>query len=221
MAIVHLKDWIIHMVSERPWLRPPPSTKHVTMIWGLQHDCTVKSTPPPRFASPSRDIAVAADKHDLACDHVCATPAPTTVGCHTVSRVGVGVCDCCSHVWEGARKHLSLLTSSVCLAACLIARVCPAKGGAGANAAKRNLAPASRKQTYIYGINAHPGENVASLESKKNGGTVLAHTSWSVPSPSHCHSRKWMMCHHFLPLYSVSRELVYPWGYHLQPCCAK
>lgn len=46
------------------------------------------------------------DKHDLACDHEC-------VGCRAVSSVGV----CRRRVSEDARKHLSLLTSSVCLAA--------------------------------------------------------------------------------------------------------
>lgn len=55
-------------------------------------------------------------------------------------------------------KHPSLLTSSVCLAARLIAGVCPATGGAGAHAAKRNPAPASHKQTGIYGFASFKGE---------------------------------------------------------------
>ena len=86
------------------------------------------------------DTAVAADKHYLVCDHVhSVTPrlpplfsfkisqsgadCVDTVGCHTVSTAGVSI----ASVAVTSQKTLgsiSLLTSSVCLAACLIAGVC-------------------------------------------------------------------------------------------------
>lgn len=68
--------------------------------------------PPPRLCFASPNVAVAADKHDLACDHVCATSAPTTVGCQAASRVAV--CVCRSHVSEDAGEA-SLSVDFICL----------------------------------------------------------------------------------------------------------
>lgn len=90
------------------------------------------------------DTAVAADKHYLVCDHVHSViphslPASffffffkisqsgagcvDTVGCHSVSSAGVSIASV-AVTSQKTQGSISLLTSSVCLAACLIARVC-------------------------------------------------------------------------------------------------
>lgn len=133
------------------------------MIWGLQHDCTVKSTPPLSNAVTSlspltnmiwRVIMCAPRLH------------PTTVGCHTVSSVGV--CDCRSHVSEDARKHLSLLTSSVCLAACLIVGVCPAKGRRrGARCQAQSCCCKSKTNMHLWYQHTYSSKCCKSLKRKE------------------------------------------------------
>lgn len=53
MAIVHLRDWIIHMVSERNWMRDPRPLPNQSM-WQRFEGCntTVPLNQPPRVASP-------------------------------------------------------------------------------------------------------------------------------------------------------------------------
>lgn len=120
------------------------------------------------------DSAVAADKHYLVCDHVHSVipdslppsllpslrlPFPfkisqsgascvDTVGCHTVSSVGVSV----ASVAVTSQKtwgNVSLLTSSVCLAARLIAGVCSAEEEYGAQSGLR-------ANPWLHAPNKHP-----------------------------------------------------------------
>lgn len=91
-------------------------------------------------------IAVAADKHYLVCDHVHSVTPPATnpfkisqsgadcvdtLGRHTVSSVGVGVASVAVTSQKTQGNSVSLLTSSVCLAARLIAGCVVAKRSAG------------------------------------------------------------------------------------------
>lgn len=163
MAIVHLKDWIIHMVSERNWLPPPiPKSK-----WQWSEGCnrTAPLNQDPRFASTMPWHRLSPLTNVIWRVIVCAPRQRQQHSAVTqcVKRWRRRLQLSQSRLRRREEASLSLLTSSVCLAARLIAGVCPAKGGAAGHAAKRNLAPASRKQTCILGINTHPAANVASL----------------------------------------------------------
>lgn len=173
MAIVHLGDWIIHRANQSPHLKKLTASPPLTYGNRLRtvHATWLHREINPRLSLLHGDIAVAADKHYLVCDHVCTVSSPTpppsfkisqsgagcvdTVGCHTVSSVGVSVASI-AVTSQKTQGNVSLLTSSVCLAACLIAGACTAKGSTGsvgAHAADKPNPPlASPKQTCIYSM---------------------------------------------------------------------
>lgn len=144
MATVHLKDWIIQRTTENLSLKKrkvPPTygnllrTAHAT--W-LHREINPRCLPLSLFQS---DTAVAADKHYLVCDHVRSViPAPSLLLqnkskwsrlCrHSRLSHDVTLCQASMsvlhllHLSQKTQGNVSLLTSSVCLAASLIAGVC-------------------------------------------------------------------------------------------------
>lgn len=183
------------------------SCPHMEIVWGLhvRRDCTVKSTP--RRLSLSLlhgDSAVAADKHYLVCDHVHSVspelPASAfrisqsgagcvdTVGCHTVSSVGVSVASV-AVTSQKTRGGVSLLTSSVCLAACLIAGVC---SGEEELPAQSGLHAADKTNPPSQAPNKHPllcssvHWRIHTHTNTKIPKTLVSHITPLHISPSHC-----------------------------------
>lgn len=121
--MVHLKDWIIHTVSERNWLQPPDKSMRQ---WSEGCNMTAPLNQPPRFPTPwLRCRRWQTWSGVWSCvRRVCARQPSAVTQCRALAFVTVAVT---SQKTQGSIS-LSLLTSSVCLAACLIAGVCPAKG---------------------------------------------------------------------------------------------
>lgn len=145
----------------------------------------------------SDGAAAAADKHYLVCDHVHSVITPLsihththtassfrisqsgsdcvdTVGCHTVSSVGVSVASV-AVTSQKTQGNVSLLTSSVCLASCLITGVCT--GSVGAQAANKSNPPFAGNEG-IWPPNKHASLFLALAHAQ-------AHTHTS-PRPFDC-----------------------------------
>lgn len=109
------------------------------IFWGLymQHNCTVKSTPVVSLCLSYMVPLWLLLTNIILCVIMCTVSAPLpsllssfkisqsvdTVGCHSVSSAGVSIASV-AVTSQKTQRSISLLTSSVCLAACLIAGVC-------------------------------------------------------------------------------------------------
>lgn len=122
----------------------------------MQHDCTVKSTPVVSLCLSYMVTPLLLLTNIILCVIMCIVSSPTppsfkisqsgagcvdTVGCHTVSSVGVSVASV-AVTSQKTQGNVSLLTSSVCLAGCLIAGVCSGEekrsaGSVGAHTADK------------------------------------------------------------------------------------
>lgn len=111
----------------------------------MQRKCTVKSTPVVSLCLSYIVTLLLLLTNIISCVIMCTVSFPTpsllpffffffkisqsgagcvdTVGCHSVSSAGVSIASV-AVTSQKTQGSISLLTSSVCLAACLIARVC-------------------------------------------------------------------------------------------------